>query len=100
LSYFTSHIFVMYVFKISSCKLFASAGFEMWSSWSLPPELLGLQWATGAWWEGFFMEKLYRPVAEGHIKDCKDLLLLFYGNSLIHVFLFSHFMTYFLTWPL
>jgi hypothetical protein len=25
-------------FKIGSCKLFAWAGFKLWSSWSLPPE--------------------------------------------------------------
>jgi hypothetical protein len=30
-------------------RKFAWAGFELWSSWSLPPEKLGLQaWATGA----------------------------------------------------
>jgi hypothetical protein len=39
--------FVMGIFKTGSCKLFAQAGFELWSSWSLPPEQLGLQvWAT------------------------------------------------------
>jgi hypothetical protein len=31
-------IFVMGLFKIASCELFAWAGFELWSSWSLPPE--------------------------------------------------------------
>jgi hypothetical protein len=30
-------------FKIGSHKLFAQAGFKPWSSWSLPPEQLGLQ---------------------------------------------------------
>jgi hypothetical protein len=35
--------------EIGSCKLFARAGFELWSSWSLPPELLELQvWAICA----------------------------------------------------
>jgi hypothetical protein len=34
-------------FEVGSHKLFAYAGFEPWSSWSLPPEWLGLQvWAT------------------------------------------------------
>jgi hypothetical protein len=38
---------VMGVFEIRSLKLFTGAGFEHWSSWSVPPELLGLQtWAT------------------------------------------------------
>jgi hypothetical protein len=37
-------------FEIGSHELFAQAGFEPWSSWSLPTEQLGLQaWATGAW---------------------------------------------------
>jgi hypothetical protein len=30
--------FVMGFFKIGPHKLFAQAGFEPWSSWSLPPE--------------------------------------------------------------
>jgi hypothetical protein len=29
---------VMGIFKIGYCELFAQAGFEPWSSWSLPPE--------------------------------------------------------------
>jgi hypothetical protein len=37
-------------FKTGFCELFPWAGFKLWSSWSLSPELLGLQvWATGAW---------------------------------------------------
>jgi hypothetical protein len=37
-------------FKIGPHKLFAWAGFQPQSSWSLPSERLGLQvWATGAW---------------------------------------------------
>jgi hypothetical protein len=40
-------IFVLGFFKIESCKLFSWAGLALWSSWSLPPEQLGLQvWAT------------------------------------------------------
>jgi hypothetical protein len=53
-------------FEIGSGELFAWAGFELWSSRSLPPEKLGLQvWATGTrlmvvflkefslgWWSG------------------------------------------------
>jgi hypothetical protein len=31
-------LFVMGIFEISSHKLFAQAGFELWSFWSLPPE--------------------------------------------------------------
>jgi hypothetical protein len=34
---------VMGVFEIVSHELFAQGGFEPQSSWSLPPELLGLQ---------------------------------------------------------
>jgi hypothetical protein len=34
---------VMVVFKIGSHELFTQAGFEPWSSWSLPPKHLGLQ---------------------------------------------------------
>jgi hypothetical protein len=30
--------FVMSFFEIGSHKLFARAGFELWPSWSLPPE--------------------------------------------------------------
>jgi hypothetical protein len=30
-------------FEIGSCELFSWVGFELWSSWSLPPEYLGLQ---------------------------------------------------------
>jgi hypothetical protein len=41
-------------FEIVSLKLFAWAGFEPLSSWSLPPESLGLQaWATGTWLKGY-----------------------------------------------
>jgi hypothetical protein len=37
-------------FEIGCHKLFAQAGLEPWSSWSLPPEQLGLlAWATSAW---------------------------------------------------
>jgi hypothetical protein len=32
----------MGVFEIGSLKLFAQAAFELQSSWSLPPELVGL----------------------------------------------------------
>jgi hypothetical protein len=40
---------VLGIFKVGSCQLFAWAGFKLQSSWSLPPEQLGLQvWATGA----------------------------------------------------
>jgi hypothetical protein len=38
LSHSTSPFFVMGFFKIGSRKLFAQAGFESGSSWSLPPE--------------------------------------------------------------
>jgi hypothetical protein len=39
--------FVMGFFEIGSLELFAQASFKLWSSWSLPPEYLGLQvWAT------------------------------------------------------
>jgi hypothetical protein len=31
-------LFVLGFFKTRSCELFARAGFEPWSSWSLPPE--------------------------------------------------------------
>jgi hypothetical protein len=31
-------LFVMGIFAIGSCELFAQAGFEPWSSWSLSPE--------------------------------------------------------------
>jgi hypothetical protein len=42
-------------FKIASLYLFAWAGFEPWSSWSLPPEWLELQvWASGAYLHYFF----------------------------------------------
>jgi hypothetical protein len=42
--------FVKCFFKIGFPELFAQAGFEWWSSWSLSPEKLGLQvWATSAW---------------------------------------------------
>jgi hypothetical protein len=34
---------VLGIFKIRSLKLFAWAGFEPWSSWSLLPKWLGLQ---------------------------------------------------------
>jgi hypothetical protein len=45
-----SSFFVKGVFKIGYHELFAWAGFESRSSWSLPPEKLGLQvWATGTW---------------------------------------------------
>jgi hypothetical protein len=27
-----------WIFKIASCELLAWAGFELWSSWFLPPE--------------------------------------------------------------
>jgi hypothetical protein len=38
---------VLGIFEIRSHKLFAQGGLEHWSSWSLPPEELGLQvWAT------------------------------------------------------
>jgi hypothetical protein len=43
-------LFVMGVFEIGSHELFAQASFEPQSSWSLSPELLGLQaWDTGTW---------------------------------------------------
>jgi hypothetical protein len=49
LSHSTSPFIVMDFFEIGSCELFARAGFKSWSSWSLPPEYLGLQvWVTGA----------------------------------------------------
>jgi hypothetical protein len=34
---------VLGFFEIGSSELFAQAGFQSWSSWSLPPESLGLQ---------------------------------------------------------
>jgi hypothetical protein len=35
--------------EMGSCKLFAWAGLEPWSSWPQPPKYLGFQaWATGA----------------------------------------------------
>jgi hypothetical protein len=44
-------IFIFYgCFWDRSSGLFAQAGFEPWSSLSLPPKYLGLQmWATGSW---------------------------------------------------
>jgi hypothetical protein len=52
---FLQPCFVKDFFKIGSHELFAWAGFEPQSSWSLPPEQLGLQaWATGAWLNIFF----------------------------------------------
>jgi hypothetical protein len=40
----SSNPFLWWVFfKIGSRKLFAQADFELWSSWSLPPEYRGLQ---------------------------------------------------------
>jgi hypothetical protein len=42
--------FVMSFFQDRVSLTICWAGFEPWSSWSLPPEYLGLQvWATGAW---------------------------------------------------
>jgi hypothetical protein len=39
LSHSTSPFFFQWVFfEIGSHKLFAQAGFKLWSSWSLPPE--------------------------------------------------------------
>jgi hypothetical protein len=50
-----SFLFVMGFFEIGSGELFAQASFKPWSSWSLPPEWLGLQvWATGTWHFFFF----------------------------------------------
>jgi hypothetical protein len=46
---FHQPFFVMSFFKTVSHKLFAPADFKHPSSWSLPPEYLGLQtWATSA----------------------------------------------------
>jgi hypothetical protein len=45
-----SALSVMGFFEIGSHELFVWAGFELWSSWSLPPEWLRLPvWVTGAW---------------------------------------------------
>jgi hypothetical protein len=38
LSHSTAQFFVIGFFEIGSHKLFALAGSELWSSWSLPPE--------------------------------------------------------------
>jgi hypothetical protein len=47
LSHSTSHFFVKGFFEIGSRKLFAWSGFKPQSSWSLPPEYLGLPaWAN------------------------------------------------------
>jgi hypothetical protein len=41
---------VLGILEIGSHELSTQAGFEQWSSWSLPPVWLGLQvWATSAW---------------------------------------------------
>jgi hypothetical protein len=51
LSHSTSPFFAKGFFKIGSRKLFAQAGFELWSSWSLLPRITSVR-ATGAqfWW--------------------------------------------------
>jgi hypothetical protein len=47
LGHSTTPFLVMVIFGIGFYKLFAWAGFETWSFWSLPPESLGLQaWTT------------------------------------------------------
>jgi hypothetical protein len=47
---------VLGIFEIGAGKLFAQAGLEPQSSWSLPPEWLGLQvWAAGTKQIGFLM---------------------------------------------
>jgi hypothetical protein len=55
LSYSTSPFLWWIFFKIGSHELFMWAGFKPWSSWSLPPESLGIQaWATSTWpWQLF-----------------------------------------------
>jgi hypothetical protein len=54
-------------FKIGSCELFAWVGFKQWSSWSLPPEWLGLQA-----WPGlrffFFFETWSRCIAQAGLE--------------------------------
>jgi hypothetical protein len=46
-SHSTNPFLRWFLSEIGSCALFAWAGFEPWSYWSLPPEKLGLQaWAT------------------------------------------------------
>jgi hypothetical protein len=86
-------------FKIGSQELFAWAGFEPQSSWSLPPELLGLQaWATGIWqWYGFWafylipsflVARAKRKIRKfGLIKGSWFLLSVLnsIGNSIIYV---------------
>jgi hypothetical protein len=48
-------------FEIESHELFAQAGFKPWSSWSLPPEWLGLQaWATSPRLERFILAHSFR----------------------------------------
>jgi hypothetical protein len=45
-------------FQIGSQELFVWAGFQPWSSWSLPPGKLGLQtWATGTRLLDFYFSK-------------------------------------------
>jgi hypothetical protein len=55
LSQSISPFFVISVFEIGLHELFAWAGFQLWSFWSLPPESLGLQeWAlASSWWHRF-----------------------------------------------
>jgi hypothetical protein len=38
LSHSSSPFFVLGILEIGFCKLFAEAGFELWSSFSLPPK--------------------------------------------------------------
>jgi hypothetical protein len=54
LSHSTNHFLWWVFFEIGSHELFPRAGFEHWSSWSLPLVELRLQaWATSAWLGGF-----------------------------------------------
>jgi hypothetical protein len=47
---FHQPFYVIGFFETGCSELFAGAGFELLSSWSLPPEELGLQvWATDTW---------------------------------------------------
>jgi hypothetical protein len=68
LSHSTSHIFVMGVFRDKVSTLFAQAGFKPWSSCSLPPEYLGLQYEPP---EPSQIISFYHHIALAGLSDAK-----------------------------